>query len=699
MGQSGPLSVGGASSLSSTGGDVTLNNAANSFGGMVSSSGGNITLFDSAGDLILGATTATGSLTVESSGGAIDQELPYVSGNAIRVSGAAAFTARNGSSSAAITLENPFNEFGGSVSLDGAAIAIADADSLVLGPVISTGLLRVTSHGSISQSDGWVVGGVADLNAGNGAVTLSDADNDFGSAVRVVTSGDVTLNDRNGLVLGTSTIGGNFNVTAAGTLSQSGPLSVVGTTGVSASGQAVTLSNAANSFGGAVTVSGGATSLRASGALTAVLTTTGSTSVNAGGNLNVSGSVSGAGSDLTTQSSGSGTTSFGVLSVGRNLTASSAGSMGQSGPLSVGGASSLSSTGGDVTLNNAGNSFVGLVASSGRDITLFDSAGDLVLGATTATGSFTVKTIGGDVSQSTPYSSGQRIVVSGDSSIVALRNGASSSIMLANPFNDFIGRVSVDGSAISIQDVNDLALGRLRSDASVTLISPGNVDLGTSTVGGSLAVTTQGGVIAQVGALVVSGDLSLDAGAGLIKLSHRSNQFLGSVTAVAAGTFMAGVPLDPVLAEELRILSSDRVQRSEVMSAIGAVDQSVAPVTAKAEDRSTSKSSAVSSESSSLSGDVLREGPLNPTFRVEEQVPERYSMGKGSLGVSPGREVCINPVGCGSGVNANQLSGLILVGPGDSTGIPAQQAEQSKNMSLTVSTIGQRLLSWMGRFR
>jgi len=74
-------------------------------------------------------------------------------------------------------------------------------------------------------------------------------------------------------------------------------------------------------------------------------------------------------------------------------------------------------------------------------------------------------------------------------------------------------------------------------------------------------------------------------------------------------------------------------------------------------------------------------------------------MGKGSLGVSPGREVCINPVGCGSGVNANQLSGLILVGPGDSTGIPAQQAEQSKNMSLTVSTIGQRLLSWMGRFR
>jgi hypothetical protein len=373
--------------------------------------------------------------------------------------------------------------------------------------------------------------------------------------------------------------------------------------------------------------------------------------------------------------------------------------MGQSGPLSVGGASSLSSTGGDVTLNNAGNSFVGLVASSGRDITLFDSAGDLVLGATTATGSFTVKTIGGDVSQSTPYSSGQRIVVSGDSSIVALRNGASSPIMLANPFNDFIGRVSVDGSAISIQDVNDLALGRLRSDASVTLISPGNVDLGTSTVGGSLAVTTQGGVIAQVGALVVSGDLSLDAGAGLIKLSHRSNQFLGSVTAVAAGTFMAGVPLDPVLAEELRILSSDRVQRSEVMSAIGAVDQSVAPVTAKAEDRSTSKSSAVSSESSSLSGDVLREGPLNPTFRVEEQVPERYSMGKGSLGVSPGREVCINPVGCGSGVNANQLSGLILVGPGDSTGIPAEQAEQSKNMSLTVSTIGQRLLSWMGRFR
>jgi hypothetical protein len=45
---------------------------------------------------------------------------------------------------------------------------------------------------------------------------------------------------------------------------------------------------------------------------------------------------------------------------------------------------------------------------------------------------------------------------------------------------------------------------------------------------------------------------------------------------------------------------------------------------------------------------AINEGPLQPSFQVENQVAERYSMGGASLLLDPGNEVCTAAQGCGS---------------------------------------------------
>ena len=113
---------------------------------------------------------------------------------------------------------------------------------------------------------------------------------------------------------GTTTVAGDLSATSAGAVSQTGPLTVTGTSQITAPGQSITLDNLNNDFTGAVTLAGAATQIRDTNALTVVLNTTGDTLITAGSNLTVSGTVSGAGSDLTTSTSNGGTTIFGPQS-------------------------------------------------------------------------------------------------------------------------------------------------------------------------------------------------------------------------------------------------------------------------------------------------------------------------------------------------------------------------------------------------
>jgi filamentous hemagglutinin family protein len=153
-----------------------------------------------------------------------------------------------------ITLPNAGNTFN-TVTFTGGDIAWQQANAITIGSVranaraTSTGALTITATGSITQTGAVVAAGTTTLAAGAGNnITLNNAGNDF-STVGITSGNNVILNDINALILGASTISGTLDVTTAGALTQSGAVSVVGTTTLAAgAGNNITLNNAANDF-------------------------------------------------------------------------------------------------------------------------------------------------------------------------------------------------------------------------------------------------------------------------------------------------------------------------------------------------------------------------------------------------------------------------------------------------------------------
>jgi hypothetical protein len=245
--------------------NITLDGAANDFGGTVNATGGNIALVDGVGGLILGNIDASGTLNVSSTDGAITQDSS--GGNKIVVDGTTTLSASdvvNGVVTPAnITLDGAANDFGGTVNATGGNIALVDGvGGLILGNIDASGTLNVSStDGAITQDSSGgnkiVVDGTTTLSASdvvNGVVTpanirLDGAANDFGGAVNVLGANDVTLNDTNSLTLGNVTTTGNLDATAGNDITLTGTVSVANLTLEATDG--ALLQN-----GGALTVSG-----------------------------------------------------------------------------------------------------------------------------------------------------------------------------------------------------------------------------------------------------------------------------------------------------------------------------------------------------------------------------------------------------------------------------------------------------------
>jgi Repeats of unknown function (DUF5649) len=253
----------------------------------VTSNGLNIDLLDTTGDLILGNTTATGNVPVTSSGagglalgnttatGALtatssDGAITQAAYTALNVTGATSLTADNGASGAAdvkydITLANA-NHFAGAVSSDGLNVDLVDrTGGLKLGNTTATGTLSATALG--------------------GAITQVAA-----TALDVTGTTSLTADNGAGVKYG------------------------------------ITLAQAGDLFGGAVTADGSAITLKDTGALTAILDSSGATSLTAAGALNVSGTV---GTALTTKTTGGTrhTTTFGATTVSTSLNVTSTGAV------------------------------------------------------------------------------------------------------------------------------------------------------------------------------------------------------------------------------------------------------------------------------------------------------------------------------------------------------------------------------------
>ena len=195
------------------------------------------------------------------------------------------------------------------------------------------------------------------------------------------------------------------------------------------------------------------------------------------------------------------------------------GDIGQSGALGVGGTTTLDAGDGAITLDDAGNDFIGRVHLAGGATSIADanalalgdldvasleatSQGDLDLGSGDVAGELAARSNGGAIRQS------GALRIAGTSGLDA----GAGSITLEDEGNDFAGAVDVAGTGIAMFDATDLLVASLDSGGgAVSLVAGGDLTLPTQAIDtgdADLRLAAQGGALSIRGALS-GGDVSL----------------------------------------------------------------------------------------------------------------------------------------------------------------------------------------------
>jgi hypothetical protein len=539
LSQSGPVSVAGNTTLNVVN-DIALDDAGNDFTTVAVMVAQNVWLGD-ANDLTLGASAVSGMLSV-TAGGSISQS------GAIAVSGAVTLSAGPASD---IALLDPANDLSSpdGVGIDsGRNVALRSSGPLTLNPSTVSGTLAVTAAGAITQTGEVTVAGKTTLAAGAGNDIILARNNNFRELA--VTSGrDVTLANAGPMVLGTSSVAGSLTVNTAGGLTQNGPLTIAGTTALTATAGNITLNDADNNFCAnasltpavavvADTEPGQTVALRDKD--TVVLgpsRISGTLGVTAGGNISQSGAlaVTGATTLATSTSSdillnlANGLSTVSVAS-GKDVTLTNAGAMilgtssvsgmlrvtagglSQSGPVAVAG-NTILNVASDITLPDAGNDFGAFTVTAARNVSLRDG-NSVDLGGAVVSGDLRIEA-GGAIT---------------DSGVVSVVRGttlsAGDDILLDTAASAYQGVLSLAGHDVSV--TNDRA-----------------TVLGDCTVTGDLAVLADGSLTNLIepgpplvnGAITVLGQTVLNAGSNRLTLYLARCRFVGVI-------YVTGDPVD-----------------------------------------------------------------------------------------------------------------------------------------------------------
>jgi len=454
---------------------------------------GNLTLNYTAANIDLATGLNVSNNLTLSSNGSVTQ-----TGN-VSVGNVADITAAN------ITLDNTTNNFTSlALNTSGANgdASIVDTGGLALGTVnLGAGNFTLnTTNGNLTQT-GALTSNVADITTGAGTATLDNAGNNFTSFNLSSTNADASVVDTSGLALGTVNVGtGNFTLdTTGGALTQTGALTS-NVADITTGAGTATLDNAGNNFtsfnlsstntasvvdtgglalgtvnlgagnftlnttGGALTQTGALTSNVAditTGAGTATLT-------NAGNNF-ISFNLSSTNADASvvdTSGLALGTVNLGTGNFTLNTTN---GNLTQTGALTSN-VADITTGAGTATLTNAGNNFTSLdLSATNTDASVADTGG-LALGTVNVgTGDFTLNTSNGTLTQTGALTT----------NVANITTGA--------------GNLTLDNAG------NNLTTAVLSTTNNATLVEANGLNLGASTVGGTLGLT------------VASGDLNISA--------------------------------------------------------------------------------------------------------------------------------------------------------------------------------------------
>lgn len=460
--------------------NITLNNAANNFGTVAITNGNNVSLTD-LNALVLGASTVSGTLDVTTNGALTQSGTLLVTGLTTLTAGAAN----------SITLSTATNDFSTVKVISGNNVNLRDTNSLILDAITAAGTLTVTTNGALTQSGIITATGATTLAVGAANnITLNNASNNF-STVGTTTGNNVVLTDINGIILSASTISGTLDVTAGGTISQSGILTIAGTPTftVTTPLSDILLATFANVF-----------------TITPVFTNNGNIR-----DLGLRRSLASAtipvlptGMRNLTLIFDNAAMTLPALTLTGTLTTTANGAITQSGALVVPGITTLASgAANNITLNNPTNDFSNVTITNGNNVTLVD-ANALVLGASTVSGTLDVTTNGALTQSGT-------LVVTG---LTTLTAGAANSITLNTATNNFSTVKVISAANVNLRDTNALILNAV-------------------TAGGTLTVQTNG-ALTQSGAITATGLTTLIAGAANnITLNNTSNDF--STVSVTSG--------------------------------------------------------------------------------------------------------------------------------------------------------------------
>ncbi|NYZ64306.1 filamentous hemagglutinin N-terminal domain-containing protein [Luteimonas deserti] len=475
--QDGALTVAGTSRFS-TGGDISLDNPANRFGGRVALAGDSIRIaavdtlalgtIDAgslrvlAGRIALRGDVATDDDQVFEGDVLIDGDTSLSAGGDVRVSGA---TTGPGALAVAAVGNAAFE---GAVGLTELSI---DAGRVTFGSTVATAdaLSINAAAGGITQAAGFSVGGAARFDANGAEITLNRDDNDFagtvelrGGAVSIADANALTLGSvdaatldvrsRGALALGPAAITGTFDADSGGfAITQTGALAVAGATTLR--GGDITLADPDNDFGGTVSLQGGAVRIRDAGTLALGVVRAGAFDAQSRRGMEL-----------------------GDVRIERELIARSGDGIGQLAALRVGGSAILDGGSGDIRLDDAGNDFAAPVDVAGRAISLRD-ANDLVLARLASGTDRDVQLVAGGA-LSLPA---QTL----DTGTGALRVSALGGVLAT--------RGALSGGDVDLQGAGGITLGHdVDSRGQLTLRSGGDL----TQTGGRIAAGTLTGVVA-----------------------------------------------------------------------------------------------------------------------------------------------------------------------------------------------------------
>jgi hypothetical protein len=480
---------------------------------------------DVASALDLG-TVSVSSLNVTAAGAVTDSGV-------LTVSGASQFTAAGQS----VMLDSA-NDFGGAVSVTANSLTLNDVNTLDLGTVNAT-TLSVTAAGAVTDSGVLTVSGASQFTAASQSITLDSA-NDFGGAVSV-TANSLTLNDVNTLDLGTVNVS-SLNVTAAGAVTDSGVLTVSGSSQFTAAGQSITL-DSANDFGGAVSVTAGGLNLTSATDLQLGMVDVGVLSLDAlagvmrqeqGASLSVSGATvltAGSGAQLQLNNANQFTGGITVRGAGTvavsdvdalSVLLDNAGTakLTAAGALSVSGSSTgtLSATAQTLTVDVASALDLGTVSVSSLSVTAAGAVTDS--GVLTVSGESRFSAAGQSVTLDSANDFGG--VVSVDAAQLALKDASDLEVRLLSSMPVFIQLTAVsDVSLSSLGDIQFVAGTKLQSEnGHVAIQASGNIQVSGVNLTARSSVLNAGLAIqalAQENApiLAFTGDLHLEARTGI----------------------------------------------------------------------------------------------------------------------------------------------------------------------------------------